>query len=232
MGAQYTDGHEIGYDTGMARPLTLDALRLDTTAWTVLRDSPSLRAWRLPSGDGVAAEIFDRPPDLRAQSITTLRDQFRERALSSGGALISAGVARAAGHACVLAVLKFPQPTGMAYLASVTWPFRSASLVVKVQAAESGPTGVREAALLPSFLDAHPGLNPKDRPNAWMHDAYQPERADPLMRTVADDGKYDAVFPDHPLSRARRTLHDLVTSAELDAEVVGGLKEFPLPEPA
>src|SRR6516165_554537 len=79
MGAQYTDGHEIGYDTGMARPLTLDALRLDTTAWTVLRDSPSLRAWRLPSGDGVAAEIFDRPPDLRAQSITTLRDQFRER---------------------------------------------------------------------------------------------------------------------------------------------------------
>jgi hypothetical protein len=213
------------------RDLTLDTLRLDTSSWTLLRESASQRAWQLPTGGGVALEVFHRPPDLKTATVTTLRDQYRDGVLKAGGALVSAEVGQVAGHGCITTVFKFPQSTGMAYVASLTWPFSQHSLVLKVQCAESGPTGVREAALLPSFMDAHP-FDPSERPNAWMFDPYRPDRSDGLMRTIADDEKYDPVFPDHPLSRARATVRTVAETVSFDEEVIAGLLPFSLPGPS
>jgi hypothetical protein len=220
MGAQYTCE---------MRDLTLDTLRLDTTAWTVLRETANQRAWQLPTGGGVALEVFHRPPDLKAATVTSLRDQYRDGVLAAGGGLVSAEVGHAAGCGAITTVFKFPQATGMAYLASLTWPFAQHSVVLKVQCAESGATGVREAALLPAFMDAHPALNPAARPNAWMFDPYRPDRSDALMRTIADDEKYDAVFPDHPLSRARATIRAVAATATFDEDVLSALLPFALP---
>ena len=52
------------------------------------------------------------------------------------------------------------------------------------------------------------------------------------MRTVADEEKCDAVFPDHPRSRAREILARLVERVQLDENVVGALTPVALPEPA
>lgn len=42
-----------------------------------------------------------------------------------------------------------------------------------------------------------------DPSSGWMIDPYDSSRHDSLMRNVADDGSYDARFPDHPLTQVR-----------------------------
>ncbi len=50
---------------------------------------------------------------------------------------------------------------------------------------------------------------PDGRPEDWLKDPYDPTFEGRVLRNPADDEHWDALFPDHPLSRCRRHLRML-----------------------
>jgi hypothetical protein len=81
-----------------------------------------------------------------------------------------------------------------------------------VMAGDKGPeAGKREAVVASELLNSGT-LTPEQYEREWARDPYDPDYAAvPRMalRCMADDESFDARFPDHPLSRIRRTLAQL-----------------------
>lgn len=85
-------------------------------------------------------------------------------------------------------------------------PRAACSTVVKIQAAERGMTGMREAVVLAklgpeSYFRPHP---------------YAPEVQGGLPFHAADHAQWDVEFADHPLTRVRRTLGALAEVVTVD----------------
>ena len=109
-------------------------------------------------------------------------------------------------------------PSGMTYLGALTLPFEAFSFVVKVQCEERGTTGLREAVLLDRRLAAGDQPTIKD---GRMH----------LPGWNPDAAEHDAMFPTHPVSRARRVLDHLRRTLVIDPSLAK-LPGFPLPPPS
>ena len=78
---------------------------------------------------------------------------------------------------------------------------------------EAGTTGTREAAVMLIEGDRWPKpptvLQSGEQLFGWLGSA-------PVRRFPSDDERYDASFPDHPLSLVRTRLMQMVASARLD----------------
>ncbi len=124
-----------------------------------------------------------------------LRHGLTRFTAEAGGGLIEASVKRLGGMPALRQILKLPlpgQPSGQAFIGSFTVPRATCSTVVKIQAAERGVTGMREAVVM-----ARLGPEQYFRPHP-----YAPEvRGGPPFH-AADHDRWDADFPDHPLTRS------------------------------
>jgi hypothetical protein len=194
----------------MSEPLrpTLDSVRLDVAAYTPQDASGPKRAWSTPEGDGVGLYFFATPPDVPASKNTSdLRTLYHAQVSQIGGAIVELSRLRVDGCPALKTIVKVPQPqSGLTFTASITVPFRDFSFVFKVQCEERGMTGLREAVLLDRHLAT--GALPELRGGRMHFAGFDP-----------DSERFDAEFPTHPLSRARRTIDRLAVTAELDAEV-------------
>ncbi len=124
-----------------------------------------------------------------------LRHGLTRFTAEAGGGLIEASVKRLGGMPALRQILKLPlpgQPSGQAFIGSSTVPRATCSTVVKIQAAERGMTGMREAVVM-----ARLGPEQYFRPHP-----YAPEVRGGLLFHAADHDRWDADFPDHPLTRS------------------------------
>ncbi|MGW1551510.1 hypothetical protein [Streptomyces sp. NPDC002346] len=175
--------------------------------------------WANDDGDVLSVHFFGLPPDLSAglDDGPTLRESLTHYTAQAGGGLIEASVKRLGELPALRQILKLPLPGqqhGQAFIGSFTVPRAGCSTVVKVQAAEHGMTGMREAVVLAKVGHEH-----YFRPHP-----YAPDVQGGLPFHAADHERWDAEFPDHPLTRVRRTLGAL-------AEAVTVVPEFAaLPE--
>jgi hypothetical protein len=92
-------------------------------------------------------------------------------------------------------------------------PFRDFSFVLKAQSEEYGTTGIREAVVLDEHFRA--GRDPEEA----FADVYDVKLKTQPLRNISEDEKYDAKFPQHPLSRARRLMRHLVSTLVVGPEV-------------
>ncbi|XVV07192.1 hypothetical protein ACQPW3_18120 [Actinosynnema sp. CA-248983] len=167
--------------------------------------------WFHPAtGDQVSLTYFDLVPDLPAplEDLARLRHDL---AVTTGevGCLIEAHVVPLGGVPAVFQVVKVPlpnQPTGQAFIASLTVPRATCSAVLKLQAAERGMTGAREAVLM-----ARVGFDRWVQPHP-----YAPQLKGRLPFHVGDDPRWDAEFADHPLTRVRAWAHHIIRTAQVD----------------
>jgi hypothetical protein len=53
----------------------------------------------------------------------------------------------------------------------------------------------------------------------WMQDPYDPEIQGPCLRNMADAPEHDAGFPQHPLTRVRKTLQCLSEGIRFSADL-------------
>ncbi|WP_394824999.1 hypothetical protein [Pendulispora albinea] len=169
-----------------------------------------MRAWLTPDRDGFGLYFFALPPDIPpSKKVDDLRSHYDAQLRPSGGAIVEASLLRVDGCLAVKTIAKIPQhASGFTYVASVMIPFRDFSFVLKVQCEEGGTTGVREAVLLDQQMAAGAKL----------------EVSGGRMRVAGfdpDDERFDVAFPMHPLSRARRAIHHVTTTARVDAAVKG-----------
>ena len=169
-------------------------------------------AWANDDGDVVTLHFFDLPPDLAAglDDGPTLRSSLTRYTAQVGGGLIEASVKKLGDVPALRQILKLPlpgAPSGQAFIGSFTVPRATCSTVVKIQAVERGMTGMREAVVL-----AKVGPEQYFRPHP-----YAPDVQGGLPFHVADHARWDAEFPDHPLSRVRRILDALAESVTVDS---------------
>ncbi|OLF18003.1 hypothetical protein BU204_08490, partial [Actinophytocola xanthii] len=183
------------------------------------------RTWFDPrTGDQVSLTYIGLVPDLPAalEDLPRLRQRLAVET-AEVGALIEAHVVFVDQVPTLLQLLKVPIPnqeTGQAFIAAFTVPKATCSVVLRIQCAEEEAIGVREAAV-------HAQVGPEGgvRPHP-----YAPEVVGRLPWHVADDARWDAQFPDHPLSRARAWAQRTMATARIDP----GFARLPpfRPEPA
>ncbi len=200
---------------------TLDSVTIDLTGLTPREAPPNVRAWTMPGpdGDGFGIWFFALPPDIPpSRDVAALRATYQEVARQGGSKLVETVCLRIDGRPAVKNIFKTPQrPTGMTYVATITVPFRDFSFVFKTQCEERGVTGVREAMLLNAHLKSGGAMEMRD---GRMH----AEGFDP------DSERFDADFPTHPLSRARRTMAHVARTARFDPNLQSCALFVGLPE--
>jgi hypothetical protein len=209
----------------------LESLQILTLDWRVLDRGENRIVWQEPDGDAVGVSFFPQPTQLPAESLSSLRDYFRQVALDSGGALVSVDVVDLRGIGALRNLMKMPhKPRGMTFLGSILVPFADFSWVVRVQCVERGTTGGREAGVMLHCTQKGQSFELSTVPNDWTRDPYDPARADSLMRNLADDEAYDVAFADSPAARARRLLDMLQKRIHFTDEVKASAG-FALPPP-
>ncbi|WP_416969232.1 hypothetical protein [Streptomyces sp. 4F14] len=169
--------------------------------------------WQDGAGLLLSVHFFPLVPDLPAP----LHDSERLRAGAAqgvaehGGGLIEAEFGALDGVPAVWQLVKMPLGSrpGQAFLASWTVPRDRSSVVVKVQAAEGAVTGMREALIL-----AEVGPEEYFRPHPYGARGGLPYH-------VGDLERWDARFPDHPLTRVRAALRRVAPTVTLDEEFKG-----------
>lgn len=163
------------------------------------------------TGDRVTFHHHDGPPVLPAdlEDLPRLRHGLALKH-SEAGCLIEAQVIQLGGLPALLEIVKlaFSNRPGQAFGVTVTVPRASSRVVVSYLATDRGTTGVREGVLAAevgyeNWVQPHP---------------YAPELQGRLPFHAGDDPRYDARFPDHPLSRARAWVHRFVGSARVDPQ--------------
>lgn len=191
---------------------TLDSITFDSRGYESKGDPQPgrQRVWWSPDGDGVGLYMFLLAPDIpKVATIEALHRYYVAQASAAGGGIVETTIVRASGMPVVQVISKSPQqPSGLTYVGALTIAFRDFSYVLKVQCAETGTTGIREATLLDRHLADGGSLDPA----TWTMDA----------------ATHDVEFPAHPLSRARRVLGHLRGSLVVSGEIAK-LPGFALP---
>jgi hypothetical protein len=203
----------------------LDSITFNTAGFTLQGDKANVRVWHSPAGDGVGLYYFAVSPNILSDltSVDAVRAFYRSQVISAGLGMIEVDTLRVDECVAIRTIFKQPQqPMGMTYLGSLTIPFRDFSYVIKVQCQEYGATGLREAAVLDSLLqsgqiklDGRTG----NQIEGWARDPYDASIETPLARNLAEDERYDAQFPDHPLSRVRSILNPIQASLRVNNAV-------------
>lgn len=167
-------------------------------------------AWRDANGTVLTLHYFDLRPDLPAplHEPQALAAALTRHVAGAGAGMIEVGVLPVDGVPAVRQVLKLkhPQGHGQVFVGTYTVPRATCSTVLKLQAAETGTTGVREALIMAQ-------LGP-DR--YFAPSPYAPDATGGLPFHWGDHPQYDAQFPQHPLTLVRQGLHRLLPSVRLD----------------
>lgn len=204
--------------------ISIRSISFDTTDWIQLEATETCVTWHNQRREVLFLHYFPIRPDIPCSlnDVATLRDSYRRGVNQSGGGLVSVNVVRVQGLLGTRTIFKFPQqPSGIAYVASLTFPFRDFSFVIKLQCPENEPTGTREAVVLEQLLKTGEiSIGPESNPIGWSRDPYEPNLVAGTQMTLAEEIKYDEHFPEHPLSRARGFLTRVVNSINFTPEVL------------
>jgi hypothetical protein len=202
-----------GYCQYVGRTVISEAsLKVPLDGWNECADRRHV--WENGDGDLLSIHYFSVGPDLPSppSDPTPIRQYYREL-LGPDGGLVEVEPILMCDVSALWVIVKVRQDEGgMAYVASLTLPFRDCSFVVKVQCPETGITGVRDTLVYDKLRGSG---------GSTKHvDPYLPTYENPVLRNPSDDVEWDPVFPGHPLSRARRHL-TAITQLTVSAEVRG-----------
>jgi hypothetical protein len=208
---------------------SVESLTFDLADCDLRQQNETERVW--VSSDHVAYRLkFDRgviswPFDLTDESAA--REFYDRECEENAGVMLAMDIVTAAGAEGLAGVFKYRSPMqgslGMAYVGILWLPFQDCRFQVNVEALELGTTGVRECAVMAIEGDHWPMEPQAEIPvietEEQLQELYRKAR---VRHLPSDDPKYDASFPQHPLSQVRTRLARLIDSARLgpDARVL------------
>jgi hypothetical protein len=203
----------------------LESVAFATDGWTLFHEDELSREWRNSSADVLSVHYFAKPPDIAGplSRMDIIRNDYRAIVAQSGGSLVEVQGDELGELTALRTILKFPQdPHGMSYIGAWTIPRDSFSFVIKICCAEHGTTGFRDSTVWARLhSDGELKLAPDDPLANWFQDPYDSTVRGPTLRNRADDEKWDPIFPQHPLSRARTCMAQIRRSIQFDESVRG-----------
>jgi hypothetical protein len=194
---------------------------LPMPGWRVVEQRQQITVWQDADGDalGLARAASFGFPDLSDDN--AVRRRCRELAQDMNSGLVQADfVAGAHGPAVMFIYKRLDRPAFVFTGWLVVSPTSKTSLVWTIVAREGGMTGVREA-IITAMLANEGKLTNESYQASWAQDPYDPAFAGvdrSTLRYLSDDESYDSQFPQHPLSRVRRKLNEVVAVKVLQAE--------------
>jgi hypothetical protein len=209
---------------------SITSLHFDTTGWQAIRQSAQQIIWKNQgAGDVLSIEFFanrtELPFDLHdLGAIKAHHEQYSIK--PNEGAIVSVDLISLHGLDVLRMIIKArnPQiagfsPLGMTYLGSLMIPLADFSYVVKTQCFERGTTGMREAGVALTLYPQSSGHAGEAKAVDSVEEMFADMSKKPVILTPADDERYDAMFPQHPLSRARTYLKHIEETMTMEPEV-------------
>jgi hypothetical protein len=203
---------------------SLNSITFDTTGLLPQGDRDGVRVWHTPDGDGVGLYYFPLAPDILADisSLSSVSHFYGDQIAAANAVGIMIDPLQIDGCRVVKMIIRVPQqPSGMIYLGSLTLPFRNFSFVVKMQCAEHGITGMREAVVMDELLRrGEIGIDKAGKIEGW--ETPLDSTTSPYWKSNrAEVTDYDMRFPEHPLSILRRTFGQIEGSLKVSDDVKG-----------
>jgi hypothetical protein len=204
---------------------SIESLSFDVRNCQLRKQNETERIW--VNSDRVAHRLkFDYgviywPFDLTDPSAAL--EFYRRECEQNAGVMLELGVVTAAGAEGLSGVFKYRSPMpgslGMAYIGILWLPFEDCRFHVNVEALELGTTGMRECAVMAIEGDRWPREQQAEIPVINSDEELQELHRKARVRHLpSDDPKYDASFPQHPLSLVRDCLTSVIATARLDVE--------------
>ena len=188
----------------------------DTTGWQERQRSENQIVWTSNEGDSLMVTItaLDRFRPLADEG--WWRNYCRPIAEENGGGIVSGDSFEQEPVPMFQLIYKREDGIGYLFNGMLLIPRQETMCVISSSSREHEDTGTREALVTAQLaeegwleIERFPtpdATGAGGRVRNWFRDPYDPEYQGRVLRSMADDEKYDALFPHHPLSRLRRTL--------------------------
>jgi hypothetical protein len=194
----------------------LNSLKLAVEWGREIERSERRVMWIDASGVPLSVDLINGSLGLPVPTDEHAVRQFCRRiAEGNGGAIVSVDAVRVAEVPATQLIYKREKRPAYAYTGMLFLQFDGFGYVIVIAAEEQGMTGVREAVVTARLLEEGK-LTVETYEGSWFQDPYDQGYKGCILRSLSDDEAYDSNFPDHPLSKIRRTLEDLQSSIRLD----------------
>lgn len=206
------------------KKVSIKSVSLPDPGWRKVKDQHNIIQWINPEETMVLSiNYFGVPPDIpTVKDVNILRKFYREMLADIGGGILELELYKHKQFDIIRSLIKIPQtPSGITYVGALTIPFSSCSFVLKVQAAEVGHTGLREAVIMSRFFKENPYA---DIESSWPYDPYDKDFKGGRLMNRAEEKRYDDDFPDHHLTLARKRLAQMEEDVQWKTE----LEKLPL----
>ena len=202
--------------------ISIDSLTFDETGYVrqPQDDEGALRVWLSPEGVGVGLYFFKVKPNLKTDlaDVEGLRRAYALEAEKAGNGVVEIDAVDVDSVPAALTIFKSPQANGGTfYVGSVTVPFRDFSFLLRIQCEETPPFGRREQVMVDELTRAGQvafSLSGDSTAGFWK-DPYGGPHRGRAPYNLGESHEYDARFPDHPLSKVRRTLAEIALTLRL-----------------
>lgn len=194
-------------------------------SWRLQTSSTDRMLWRNADGDELTLLRFASAAELPPlDDIAAIRNYCRNLATDAGGGLISADVVHLSTSLAVQAIYKMERLPAYAYTGLILVPAGDSYFSIVLETVERGTTGARDAVVTAQLFEGGelsiepPNPTEPDVPGkvkGWFVDPYDPDFTGNVLRSRSDEKQYDAVFPNHPLSKLRRWLPEIGQSITL-----------------
>jgi hypothetical protein len=181
--------------------------------------------WVNDVGELVQVHLISRPAWLKQMDVGAALAELRHVAERRQAGVVSLDSFTNAAFPCMQFIDKRlgKDGAGATYLGMLFVPFHTLTFVVSGVRGESGITGIREAVVADRLIgegrlenwdvsDPKTGLR-----EHWFQDPFDPDYQGTVRRCFADDEAFDALFPEHPLTRIRTNMAGIRTSMRLVA---------------
>lgn len=189
----------------------LDSIILDTAGWRLQARSDREIAWQNDHGDTMG--LFQFPDglqfDVRLDDVDAIRRVAREQLREVDGCVLEIERVVFQELPALRQLFKFRVGRSLVYRGSYSLSFRDTAYVIQIDCPMIGTIGVRE-------LIAGERLASEGAPQKWFADPYDASFEAPLLRAASDDERFDALVPDHPLSRLRSMLSRVSKTTAID----------------
>ncbi|MEM6333713.1 MAG: hypothetical protein AAF823_10290 [Planctomycetota bacterium] len=212
---------------GRNKSVAVDAVTFDTNGWRRRDQSATHRRWKSKNGTNVVLRYHQPTPALPFdfRFIKNARAYYDDVAGQRAGAMLSLDFVKARGIPSVRGVFKYRCPKGTTdgkiFAGMILLPYRDFAFQIDLESPVCLDNNPREAAAIAN--GEGPAGNQADPFFVRNADELFAMMSDTCVKPIpADHERYDAAFPDHPLTRLRAdqlrilkslSLHDAIKDA-------------------
>jgi hypothetical protein len=198
-------------------------IKVDETIWQRSQEKAQPGSEIYFDGKGVKLVLFkigyDKELSTIMNDVTKVRDYFRTNYAVNKIGLIECDVISICDHEAVKAVSKRSQPKMPNwYMGSVSIPLKKVSYVMTLYSEESDAERYRENLVLSEFKKQSEVDEKTDLPKDWCYDPYAKDYFGPSLYNVSDNVYYDDEYPEHPLSKLRFRMNQLIENLEIPVD--------------